>query len=156
MRLYFFRHGEAEDTASDDYARKLTERGAARVATAAKVLAKLGVKPKHIYSSPRTRAKQTAELLAKALGVAVEEREEVNYDFDLKLLEKLLADADAEDEIILVGHEPTFSNTLRDLTGGEVEMKKGGCARVDAGMQPMLHGTLVWLIAPKVFDVLGS
>jgi phosphohistidine phosphatase len=156
MRLYFFRHGEAEDAAKDDFSRRLTERGTERVATAAKVLAKLGVTPAHIYSSPRVRAKQTADILSKALGVPVEEREEVNFNFDMKLLESLLANVMPDDEIILVGHEPTFSNTLRELTGGEIEMKKGGCARVDAEMQPMLHGTLVWLIAPKVFDALES
>jgi phosphohistidine phosphatase len=155
MRLYFFRHGEAEDAAADDFSRRLTERGAARVKTAAVVLAKLGVKPKHLFSSPRVRAKQTADILAKTLDVSVEEREEVNFNFDIKQLETLLQGVQADDEIILVGHEPTFSDTLRALTGGEVEMKKGGCARVDVDTQPMLHGRLVWLIAPKVFDTLG-
>lgn len=156
MRLYFFRHGEAEDAAADDFSRKLTERGAERVKTAAKVLAKLGVKPTHVYSSPRVRAKQTADIVAKALSVAVEEREEVNFGFNLKQLASLLAEAGADDEIVLVGHEPTLSSVVRELTGGEIEMKKGGCARVDADKEPMLHGRLVWLIAPKVFDALGD
>jgi phosphohistidine phosphatase len=156
MKLYFFRHGIAEDAVKDDFSRKLTAHGATRVKTAAQALAKLGLKPAHIYSSPRVRAKQTAELLAKALDVPVEEREELNFDFDMKQLEKLLVGAGADDAIILVGHEPTFSNTMRDLTGGEIEMKKGGCARVDAETEPMLHGTLVWLIAPKVFDAIGE
>ncbi len=32
------------------------------------------------------------------------------------------------DEVLLVGHEPDFSNVVRDLTGGDVDIKKGGLA----------------------------
>jgi phosphohistidine phosphatase SixA len=53
--------------------------------------------------------------------------------------------------IMLVGHEPDFSQTIGALTGGRVVVKKGGLARVD--LQPdsgALAGDLVWLIPPKV------
>jgi phosphohistidine phosphatase len=91
MKLYFFRHGEAEEgTTVNDFNRQLTVNGSARVKTAGRVLAKLGIKPTHLFSSPRVRAKQTAELLSKALNIPVEEREELNFHFDVTNLEGLI------------------------------------------------------------------
>jgi phosphohistidine phosphatase len=37
------------------------------------------------------------------------------------------------EEVLLVGHEPDFSNAVREVTGGDVRMKKGGLAGIDAG-----------------------
>jgi hypothetical protein len=44
-----------------------------------------------------------------------------------------------------------------ELCGGDVVMKKGSFARVDiyAPAAP-LRGQLIWLIAPKVFDAVGT
>lgn len=158
MRLYFFRHGEAEDGMDkDDYDRVLTERGAARVKTAAKGLRKLGIKPAKLYSSPRIRARQTADILSDVLGVPVDERPEVDYpQFDVEKVARLIADLPQDSDVFFVGHEPTFSEAVNALTQGLIEMKKGGVARVDITGRDPLRGLLVWLIAPKVFDVLGE
>ena len=37
------------------------------------------------------------------------------------------------DEVLLVGHEPDFSNVVRDLSGGDVDIKKGGLVAIDGG-----------------------
>jgi phosphohistidine phosphatase SixA len=51
---------------------------------------------------------------------------------------------------MLVGHEPDFSETISQVTGGgRLTMKKGALAHVD--VEPAtLKGTLVWLLPPKV------
>ncbi len=157
MKLYFFRHAEAEPGGViPDHDRSLTARGVERTSHAAGVLARLGIKPSHLYSSPRLRAVQTADILAEALKMRVEVRDELNFDFDIRALEILTAHLGEDDEVLLVGHEPTFSQTVRDLTGGRLEMKKGGVARVDVLTRTPLSGTLVWLIAPRVFDGLDD
>ena len=51
---------------------------------------------------------------------------------------------------MLVGHEPDFSATIAELTGGAVTVKKAGVARVDLDEQTM-RGTLVWLLPPRPF-----
>lgn len=157
MKLYFFRHAEAEPGVNiSDHERSLTALGVQRTSHAAHVLAKLGVQPHYLFSSPRKRAVQTADLLAEALRLRVQVRDELNFDFDIKALQILLAHVKDDEDVMLVGHEPTFSQTVRELTGGRLEMKKGGLARVDVLTRAPLNGVLVWLIAPKVFDGLDD
>lgn len=155
MHLYFFRHAEAEQgsAALPDHARQLTTRGIERTRQAADVLKSLGLKPVHLYSSPLVRARQTADILAEALGVEVEERAEVGPGFNPQAVGGLVHDARQDDAIMFVGHEPDFSTTISALIGGGwVDMKKGGLARIDIDNVQPLRGMLVWLIAPKIFD----
>jgi phosphohistidine phosphatase len=153
MKLYFVRHGIAEEgNGIDDAARKLTKEGIEQLRTSAKVMATLKIKPAHIYTSPRVRARQTAEIIGEALGIPVEIREEVNFSFSLRAVESLVSG----DDVMFVGHEPSFSDTVGELTGSQVVMKKGGLARVDVYSHMPLRGALVWLIAPRVFMALAE
>ena len=154
MKLYFLRHGEAEDLAPTDHGRELTERGKERVAKSAQVLKRLGIAPKVIYSSPRIRAKQTAEIIAEALGMEIIITEDVNFGFNTSNLKSLIKKLSTSDEVMFVGHNPDMSQVVHKMTGASVGMKKGGLARVDVVNDKAQRGDLVWLIAPKVFDVL--
>jgi phosphohistidine phosphatase len=159
MRLYFFRHAEAEDAANGvaDHERALTSKGQRRTALAAQGLVRLKVKPVRLYSSPRVRSRQTADILAESLGLSVEVRDEVDFDFSVLAVERLIADLEDESDVLFVGHEPSMSIILSDMTGANVAMKKGGMARVDiAPTTSPLRGRLVWLLAPRVFDTLGA
>ncbi len=57
-----------------------------------------------------------------------------------------------DERVLLVGHEPDFSRTAFDLTGGRVDLKKGGLAavRVEPG-----GGTLLVLLRPRELDLAG-
>jgi phosphohistidine phosphatase len=154
MKLYFVRHGEAEDLAPTDHSRELTERGKQRVSQSAQVLKQLGITLKAIYSSPRIRAKQTATLIAEALELDVTITEEVNFGFDLSNLKLLTKKLKSGDGVMFVGHNPDMSQIVHKMTGASVSMKKGGLARIDVVNHKTRRGELVWLIAPKVFDVL--
>jgi phosphohistidine phosphatase len=157
MRLYFLRHAQAEPGGGmDDHNRQLTADGHRRTATAAKVMTALGIAPAHIYSSPRIRSLQTAEIVADALDMPVEVRAEVNFGFDLVGLDRLIENLSDDSEVMFVGHEPSLSMMVHELTGADIDMKKGGLARVDLYDLEDLSGTLVWLIAPRVFDALGG
>lgn len=153
MILYFLRHGDAEQIAGiRDQDRKLTEKGITRTHNAAKVLATLAIQPTHIFSSPRVRARQTAEIVASALNQTVEIREELDFDFNLAALRPLLNGMAANAEVMLVGHNPSMSEVVSELTGAQIDMKKGGLARID--LMSASTGELIWLIAPKVFDAI--
>lgn len=155
MRLYFLRHAEAEQLAPGDFDRRLTARGVRRTKMAAQVLLKLGIKPDHIYSSPRVRALQTAEIVSEALTIPVEIDDGLDFRFDLEVVEELIDDLPLDAEVMFVGHEPGMSEVVEELTGAFVAMKKGGLARVDVDyVAEPLRGQLIWLIAPKVFDQL--
>lgn len=155
MRLYFVRHGIAEDLAASDFDRALTKRGRRRVATSAKVMKRLSLEPVRIFSSPRLRARQTAEIIADALDMPVTISEAVNFGFDHGDLRRLTQKLDADDEVMFVGHNPDMSLLVSELTGLDLSMKKGGLARIDVLGRSLDEGELVWLIAPKVFDALG-
>ena len=156
MKLYFVRHGIAEDFADSDFARELTPRGRRRVAQSAVVMRQLNLQPQKIYSSPRLRSRQTAEIIAAELEIPLTVAEEVNFGFDLDDVSALTRDLDSGSEVMFVGHNPDMSLLVHELTGVNVAMKKGGLARVDVFDGAAPPGELVWLIAPKVFDALAG
>ena len=149
------RHGIAEDFATSDFARELTPRGRRRVGQSAAVMRQLRLQPQRIFSSPRLRSLQTAELIAAALDCPVTVAEEVNFGFDLDDISYLTKDLPIGAEAMFVGHNPDMSLVVHGLTGVDVSMKKGGLARVDVFDGQAAKGELVWLIAPKVFDALA-
>lgn len=76
MTLYLVRHGEAENNVRfilnslpETKKYSLTERGRAQVAVTADVLVSVGAEA--IFSSPVKRAKETAEIIAAATGLAI-------------------------------------------------------------------------------------
>ncbi len=156
MRLYFLRHAEASYDAATDHDRPLTQRGIERIRTAAKVMQKLDVNPVHIYSSPRVRAVETAQIVAEALGKTVEVRDGVNFSFNVNAVRALIDGLTERQDVMFVGHNPSMSEVVSELTGANVSLKKGGLARVDV-FSPSLEGCeLVWLITPKIFDALEA
>ena len=73
MRLMLMRHGVAEDAGPDtgyrDEPRALTDEGRARIAQAAEGLRVLGIDAALVLASPLVRCRQTAEIVAAALGL---------------------------------------------------------------------------------------
>jgi phosphohistidine phosphatase len=132
--IYFLRHGDAEHETQDDAARRLTEKGERQSAAAGKALAALGVNLDACLSSPKVRAEQTAQLACEQLGVEVEIAGELRGGpFDA------LALSAGRGDVLLVGHEPDFSDAVAELTGARVKLRKGGIACVDDGQ---LHDLL--------------
>ncbi|MCU0497024.1 MAG: phosphohistidine phosphatase SixA [Anaerolineae bacterium] len=158
MKLYFLRHAHAEDATGvlSDHDRKLTSKGVKAAGVVARLLHALEVEPDQIFTSPRLRAQQTAEIVATTLGLTIEVRDEVNFGFGIESVKKLIERFDDDSEVMFVGHEPTFSLTIGEITGGRVQMKKAGIARVDLLTRQPLKGELVWLIPPKVTGVLDE
>src|SRR5437588_848040 len=107
------------------------------------------IRPEVILSSPRPRAAQTAALAAEALDMEVSEEPLLAPGFDATKLSTLLQ-KNGNRDIMLVGHEPDFSNAVETLTGGVVVMATAGIAAVDVNDVNGLDGELVWLLTPKV------
>ena len=123
--IWLLRHGDAEEGA-DDHARALTEKGRRQSTQAGRALAALGADIHACISSPKVRAVETAELACDPLGLEVETADELaGGDFDPAEL------AAGRGDVLLVGHEPDFSNAVERLTGARVAMKKGGLAAID-------------------------
>ncbi len=156
MKLYFLRHGLAEDRLTwktDDALRPLTAEGGKAMAKEADLIASLDLGISVILTSPYMRCRQTAEIVARRLGLLdkVEPDQRLAPGFGSQELQEILAAHSQTKAILLVGHEPDFSETVSSITGGsQIVFKKGGLARVDLGNPPDLDGVLVWLIPPRL------
>ena len=74
MKCYLVRHGSDDDTVRGGWSSSpLTDEGVAQVETLATRLLVNGTKISNIYTSDLPRAKQTADILAKALKLPVTE-----------------------------------------------------------------------------------
>jgi phosphohistidine phosphatase len=125
--LWLLRHAEAADGTPDDE-RPLTERGIMQAQDAGHALIALGVPIDVCLSSPKVRAVQTAQYACAPLGVEVTlDRRLGGEPFDAYDLVAGLG------EVLLVGHDPSFTLTVHDLTGAQARMKKGGLAGISKG-----------------------
>ena len=126
--IWLLRHGDAED-GSPDAARSLTSKGERQALAAGAAIAALGVRLDACLTSPRVRAAETARLACERLGAEVQEDERLSGGgFD-----PLELAAGHGGEVLLVGHEPDFSEAVQRLTGARVKLKKGGLAAVADG-----------------------
>jgi phosphohistidine phosphatase len=157
MELYLLRHGIAADGGSGgDASRPLTEDGIAKIKQAARGLRRLEVGLDALLSSPLVRARQTAEIIAHALGLDMRLADALAPGCDIARLRDLLGEHRSAERVMIVGHEPDFSELIGTLTGGsQVRLKKGGLGRVDLEALDAGAGTLVWLLPPRALREIG-
>jgi phosphohistidine phosphatase len=141
--LWLLRHAEAADGFPDDE-RPLTERGHRQAAAAGRALERLGTSIDSCLSSPKLRALQTAQLACAPIGIEVTvDRRLSGEPFDVEDLCAGLG------EVLLVGHDPSFSLTLHDLTGTQARMRKGGLAGIH-------KGELIVLLRPSELSAIAA
>jgi len=124
---WLLRHGDAEDgEGKPDAERDLTEKGERQSRDAGKALQALGVEFDVCLTSPKARARRTAELACEALGTPIEDDDRLaGGDFDPMEL------AAGRGDVMMVGHEPDCSQAVALITGSRVKIKKGGVAAID-------------------------
>lgn len=153
ITLILVRHGEAEVSTEQvqDKDRRLVKKGEKQMRRVAKLLEELEIQPNVVISSPLLRSYQSAEVIVEELGEDNEivTAEEVAPDKEpQEFLERLKTMQDNQ-VVMVVGHEPHLSNTLKLLTGGNVEMKKGAVAITEYDLQTGKY-TLTLLVTQKV------
>ena len=125
------------------------------------VLARGGQVPDSVITSPALRAVQTLKLAMEGGGwsCAVSHRDDLYGGGTSGLLREIRREPPATELLLVVGHEPTSSETVSLLTGGgRVRMPTGALARIDfdgsvetwADIGPGT-GWLSWLLVPRLF-----
>lgn len=153
--LYFVRHGAAADAQEwrgSDFDRPLTDKGRKQMARVAKRLTQAEIEVDLVLTSPLVRARETATIIARELGVeqVIDERRLAD-GFDSRTLEDILREQNAIEHLMLVGHEPTMSQTVGRVIGdARIEFKKGAIACVNLPDPGSATGTLLWLVPPKL------
>jgi phosphohistidine phosphatase len=158
--VLLFRHAKSDWKAEAelDRDRPLNKRGKRDAKRMGRYLSSVGALPDRVVTSPAVRAVKTVELAAAAGGwgceIAVDES---LYETDpQRVLSLIQEQPDAGDRLLLVGHEPTFSETGSLLIGGGslrfptaaiacIEFEAERWADVKAA-----GGTLTWFLTPKV------
>jgi phosphohistidine phosphatase len=163
--LYLLRHGIAVDPGSSgmrDDARPLTEKGIKRMRQVAAGLRALELELDRIVTSPLPRARETAEIVAAALGAddRLETSNVLQTGSDAATVERWLRDQD-EERLMLVGHNPTLSELVSLLVVGArmspvCELKKGGIAALSKRGGPSGLFELSWLATPRLLRRLGG
>jgi phosphohistidine phosphatase len=153
MEIYVYRHALA-DFDKDHEDPPLNEAGRKQVTEITGLAQGFGFKPTQIVSSPLVRAKETAELARKAVGldpsVIVDEclyggkKPASVYSFLKKFKNS--------DRIALVSHQPLIDHLISDLTGaekGKIQMLNGAIAGIEIKSKVgKAKGMLLWLARP--------
>lgn len=163
VALYLIRHGIAEERGPDwpdDAKRPLTGKGRARLRDQAAGLTALGVTLDVMVTSPLTRARQTAAILAKGLPgrCPVEIMEALSPGSSYRRFLHELAGHAGRARIGCVGHEPDMGELAARLIGAAraLEFKKGAVCRIDLdALPPSGPGALRWLAPPRILRLMA-
>ena len=156
MNIFILRHGDANagTKVMDDFKRPISDVGVKESEYIAKMLSVFEITFDCVFSSPLTRAKQTAEIAIKSQKVRIVEVNELKPEGNVEQIAKILSEQKENSTILLVGHSPLLVDLIGYVTGsasGSVSLKTGGVAKIKtSSLRPRLSGNLEWLLTPKV------
>ena len=153
MKLYLIQHGQAT-TEEVDPSRPLTSKGQSDVRKIALFLKGAGVDPRIILHSGKTRARQTAEIIAAHLGpdCRVEEREGLAPNDPVSAPANELSGM--ANDLMFVGHLP-FLGKLASLLLSSSEPKnvvvfsQGGVVCLQRNEDQTWQ--VAWMVTPEIF-----
>jgi phosphohistidine phosphatase len=151
LQLYLLRHADAGDPAAwrgPDAERPLSRQGRRQATWVGRWLKAQGRLPDIVITSPKVRAAETAALVS------------ADWDRSPIVDDRLAAVAQVDDvaamvrdhavdakRVLLVGHDPDFSDVASDLIGARITLKKGALARIDLEQGVSAgSGVLRWLV----------
>jgi phosphohistidine phosphatase len=161
--LILLRHAKSDWAASftEDADRPLNRRGREAAEVMGRVLALAGRAPDLVLTSPATRARETADLAAAAgsweAPVAADPR--LSPGSPAAVVTVVQERAGEARRVMVVGHEPAWSQTAAFLLGGgRLRMATGTAACLEVtSWEDLGPGscTLLWMLAPRLFTERG-
>jgi len=162
MEIYLVRHGAAH-TKEDDPERHLNKDGLDQCHMSGRALKRLEIKFDLVISSPKVRARQTAEIIADEVGYPKDE---------IKVTETLEPMASPKDtisylnnfteknSIMLAGHLPLLGNLASELLSKSTQIslyfESGAVCQIDVD-HPIPHtGTFRWFLTPKQLRLIAQ
>jgi phosphohistidine phosphatase len=121
---------------------------------AGRALARRRVKLDAVYTSPRVRALDTAKLACQELnGIEPVVYKPLSAGFDARDARELILENGSRGQVMIVGHEPDFTQTIHELTGARVDLKKGGLALIRV---TGVGGQLLLLLRPGEIELVSG
>jgi len=153
MIVAFLRHAEAEPSETNDFGRRLTEKGRLQAQKVALFCERNQFIPDLLISSPVVRARQTADIVAEVLKCPVKEGPWLACGMSHA---RCVAELDKLAEhrcVLLTGHEPDFSDSLAYLLGmpnsSSLRIRKASLTVLEYSPHESPRGQLQFLITPK-------
>lgn len=128
LTLLIFRHAKSSFDAPSDHERVLTEYGQQQAMFMGELLEEKTLSPDYVLCSSALRAKETMDLAMTAGkwvcdSSVTDALYETTADTTLALLKQM---SDDDQTIMLVGHEPVWSDLASRLTGQNVSFNTAG------------------------------
>lgn len=162
MEIYLMQHGLAVSE-QEDPERPLSPSGKAQIEKSAAAIRVMGLRFDLIVASTKKRSKQTAHIVADAIGYpagAVIETESVkptappgeSIDFISRFRQK--------NSILIAGHLPSLAKIASSLLAGNAEVairfENGGLCRIDIETLPAHNGVLGWYLTPAQLALIST
>lgn len=155
-KLLLIRHAKA--THKPDYAdfdRPLKGEGRDDARKMASRMEKVGIVPQLFVASSSLRTVETAEIIAKALGVTAISLDKAIYEGSVRTLMGIINQQNDDLGLIaLVGHNPDISQLVYHLCGDMRELSPGTAVLITFEVDSWQHvsedsGSLAWYSSPK-------
>lgn len=121
------RHAKSDwaDGSIRDFDRPLNKRGEKAAPAVGKEIRERGLSPDLIISSPALRAKMTAEAVAENSGYnkAIVWDESFYFGYTAEIFQTIKAIDESAENVIIFGHNPTWSAIAELLSGDSFDMK---------------------------------
>jgi phosphohistidine phosphatase len=161
MEVYLMQHGEAFSEEADPE-RSLTPDGESQIGKTGRALREMGVACDLVVTSPKKRARQTAEIVAKQIQFPAD---------DIKTTETLQPKSAAYEAIaflrayenkrsvLVAGHLPSLgeiaSTLLAEGVGVRIHFEMGGVCRIDVDLLQAGPGELRWYLVPDQLNLIA-
>jgi phosphohistidine phosphatase len=170
MRVLILRHAIAVERGTPGIAddeRPLTPEGRVRFERAARGLARITQAPDVLLTSPLLRARQTADIAARAFEIAAPKTAEALIEARFSEVARLLLAHRGASLCALVGHDPSLSaliaRWLGSSAGERFPLRKGHAVLLELDeATPRRKGApagdaarLIWSLPPKILRALA-
>lgn len=161
MEIYMMQHGEALPKEKDPE-RGLSPEGKKQIELSAQALNRIGVTFDLIISSPKKRARQTAEIVAKELGYPID-KIKVSETFEplsppteaISYLKSFIE----KGSIFIAGHLPSLAEIASELISEKhifIQFQMGCVCRIDVEELPTHKGRLIWHLMPQQLTLIAT
>jgi phosphohistidine phosphatase len=162
MEIYLVRHGAAY-TKEDDPERHLNKNGLDQCHMSGMALRRLDIKFDLVISSPKARARQTAEIIADEVGYPKDEikvTETLEPTASPKDTTSYLNNFTEKNNIMLAGHLPLLGNLASELLSESAQIslyfEAGAVCQINVD-QPISHtGIFRWFLTPKQLRLIAQ
>jgi phosphohistidine phosphatase len=161
MRLFILRHADAEiEGHRNDADRKLTREGIAEAECVANAVRLLKLNFTSVLTSPTTRAKATAEIVAKQFpSVRIQSMEHLVPSAEPQDLFRELQSFPRDSRLLLVTHKPFASRCIANLINmandSKISIRKASLSCIEVG-SPIQRGagTLLWILTNEQMQLM--